>query len=206
MTLALHAKARCDSLHAVLCPGQLEIRHRTKELVACRSDHNIVWTQIGAHLVGDETEQPIALGMTLGVVDLLEAVDFDEDEGEATLGATGPLDLTRDVGEAVPACRGPGELVGRSERESSPRFGAEARRHSPIIGRPGSVGGGESPVRGSNRAAGGRTRPIRFCMEREVVAAEHEVSLTGLAVTLIGNAVTLISQSITLISLVQELG
>src|SRR5215218_4151765 len=80
------------------------------ELVAAEPGHDVAVRQPGPEPDTDLPEDEVAAGVPEGVVDLLEAVQVDEQNGEAAVGPEGGGRLAHPVGEQRPVGK-PGERV-----------------------------------------------------------------------------------------------
>ena len=65
------------------------VRHGQHEFVAGQARHHVAFAQFAAEPLGEFAQQGVACGMALGVVDDLEAVDVDEQQGHRAVAARG---------------------------------------------------------------------------------------------------------------------
>jgi len=137
------------------------------------------------------------------VIDQLQAVDVEERECQAAARAVGTLDLHGDPREAELARQGARQLVGRGQREVTPRLVTSLDRGAPVMGRLFAVRRRASPVVGRARAICGRVRPDAICAFEQLLGADLAVAIAvveqGRPVVLFGGAVAQLGRAVALI-------
>jgi hypothetical protein len=111
------------------------IRQRTNELVAAEAHDQVIGAQAGSQGVGDGDQQGISGEVTLGVVDLLQAVDVDERDYKPFAGSASALQLALELFHACATPSDMGQLVDLGRLAVKRGLSPVARRHRTIMRR-----------------------------------------------------------------------
>ena len=132
--------------------------------------------------------------VTLGVVDLLEAIDVGEGEHETAARPASALDLALHLAEPEHSCPGAGQPVRRGELEIVFRFGTSLARLLALLRGSIPLGGGPDAIVGCLRPIDRRPSPVALSPKMHVLG-----SLVGVLVAFARNssAVTKVGGSIT---------
>ncbi len=125
--------------------GRLHVREQQQELVAADARHDVLAARHRLQALSDLLQHQVADRMAVGVVDRLEAVEVDEQQGQSAgagigLGGGGgqavfEIDTGRQLGQAVDGRRGSGQtprrlgLARRGIAERLQQHEAEAGQH-----------------------------------------------------------------------------
>jgi len=109
-----HGRAQCavDARGGILHPlGTLDPAHHDHELIAAHAHHQVIGAHGRAHALRHGLEQLVAALMAAGVVDMLEAIEIEEQYGEHRAVVLGFLDGVGQMGCEVQPVRESGEVI-----------------------------------------------------------------------------------------------
>ena len=141
-------------------PSDIRIRQRAHELVTAVAHHQVVGAQARSQGVGDGEQQGIASEVTLGVVDLLQAVHVDEGDHQLSVRAACSIHLALKLLHPSAAPADVSQLIDLRSRTVDCRLSSIARGQGALTRRLRSFFGRPRTVIGCSRTIGRSTGAI----------------------------------------------
>ena len=123
ITFELDARVRANRVEELVRDGAGGVSSRAgedqPELIATQTPENVGLPQPGPQDVRDAAQRRVTDGMAIGVVDVLEVIDVEKQQGRRALEAASERDRPRELGVERAAVEQPGQRVVRREMPQS---------------------------------------------------------------------------------------